>query len=101
MMRIVILGAVLALGGCASGGHCTGEFDYQKAESLPPAPQLAGIKQPESPSALRVPPAPAKPVPFAERVPDPENPKDEIVRCLDVPPPLPIEPAATPAPAKS
>lgn len=87
--RILALAAVALLSACASGGHCVGEFDYQKAASLPPATAVQGLAVPESASALRIPPPAAKPVPYAEFYPDPEDPEDRKVRCLDVPQALP------------
>ena len=74
------------LAGCASGGHCVGEFDYQKAQNLPPAPAVEGIKTVDGGSALRIPPAPAQAAPYAETYADPENPEKQKTRCLDVPP---------------
>lgn len=96
--------AALLLGGCAAGGgHCMGELDYQQATSLPPAAPVTGLAVEDSPSALKIPPPPTNPVPFGQTVPDPEDPGEEMVQCLDVPPALPpvAEPAAAPQPAKS
>jgi hypothetical protein len=89
---------LILLAGCATGGHCVGEFDYQKAENLPPAKPVAGLRQSDSGAALRIPPEPAQKVAYAEYYPDPENPEKQKVRCLDVPPRLEVpEPAPEPA----
>lgn len=98
--------AVLVLSGCASNRYCSGEQAYQDARTLPPPAEVSGLKMPDSPSALRIPPAPAKPVPFASEVPNPAKPGQTMAECLDMParmPPRPEQPAAKPetAPAKS
>lgn len=87
----------MMLAGCASGGHCVGDFEYQKAGNLPAAAPVDGLKPMDSSSALRIPPEPAQKTPYAETYPDPEDPEEQKVRCLDVPPRL-QEPAAPPAP---
>lgn len=103
----VAAAAVVLLGACSANRHCVGEFDYQKAQTLAAPAEVAGLKLPESPSALRIPPPPPGNVPYANTVPDPEEPGETRVECLDVPPRLPVEaapaPAATqaPPPAKS
>ena len=94
--------AMLALSGCALNSYCEGEQDYQTAPSVPPLNTAEGLQLPESPSALRIPPPPASPVPYGERYKDEDG--DDAIRCLDRPPdmPKPVEPAApapTPAPA--
>ena len=92
--------AALILAGCASGGRCVGDFDYQKAQNLPPLQGAEGVKAPESVSALKIPAQPKNPVAYAEHVPNPEKPGKQKVQCLDTPP-LMAEPApaapATPA----
>lgn len=90
-----LLGA-LALAGCASGGRCVGEFEYQKAENVAPIRSAEGVKAPESPSALRIPAQPQQSTAFAEYAPDPEKPGKQKVSCLDTPPLMP-EPAVAPA----
>lgn len=93
--------AVLLLTGCASGGHCLGEFEYQKAHQLPAAPAVEGIKPADTSSALRIPPAQPQQASYAETYADPENPDKQKVRCLDVPPRMaePATPPPAPAPA--
>lgn len=101
MIRVFACFAALALGACSTGGRCVGEFPYQSAQTLPPPQKVEGLKQPESASALRIPPPPANPVPYAETLPDPEEPGEAIVRCLDLPPALPENAEKKPEPAKS
>lgn len=90
------------LGGCASGGHCLGDFDYQKAYSLPQV-NIADVKQPGSSAALAIPPPPAHLVPYGTLVNDPKNPGKTTAQCLDTPPGLPSLPESPSAakPAKS
>lgn len=93
--------AIALLAGCASGGgHCAGEFDYQRAASLP-APSVPGLAATASASALAIPPERGSITPYAQRVADAGNPKDSHMQCLDDPPKLVLtpQPAATqPAP---
>lgn len=95
--------AVALLGACSANRHCIGELEYQKAQTLVSPAPVAGLSYPDSPSALRIPPPPATPVPYANPVPDPEAPGETMIECLDLPPRLPPEPApaASSAPAKS
>ena len=88
--------ALIALAGCASGGHCLGEHDYQKAQNLPPPPAVEGLRQSDSSAALRIPPAPEQGAPYAETYPDPEDAAKQKVLCLDVPPRM-AEPVPPPA----
>lgn len=97
-LHLGLVAAALAVGGCASGGRCAGEFEYQKAQTLEPIRGTDGVKAPESGSALKIPPAPAQPVPFAQRMADPDKPGKEKIMCLDVPPPMPAP--AQPAPVE-
>lgn len=100
-MLLVALTASVLLSGCASGGHCMGEFDYQKAYSLPQV-TVADVKQPASSASLVVPPKPARIVPFGQLVDDPKRPGKTVSECLDNPPGLPSLPAAPAGqPAKS
>lgn len=80
---VVVLGS-----GCASNRYCLAEQDYQQAENLQPIQPAPGLSLPESAAALRIPPPPAKVVPFGTR--DAEG--NGV--CLDRPPPLPA--ASTP-----
>jgi len=85
--------ALLLLSACGGvSRHCVGELDYQTAQTLPPPGQVDNLTVPESPSALRIPPPPQDPVPFAREVADPENPAKTRVDCLDIPPPLVAQP---------
>lgn len=79
---------VLTVGACSSTSHCRKEQDYQKAGSIPVIAGVGDLKSPESPSALRIPPAPEKPVAFGEKYLDEDG--DERWSCLDVPPRLEV-----------
>ena len=83
---LVLSGACL-LGACASNTYCEGEQPYQKAKSLPPLAGVEGLKLPESPTALKIPPVPANPVAYGTHVKD-EKGKD-VLQCLDKPPAMP------------
>lgn len=99
-----MLSATVLLSAC--GGvtrHCVGEFEYQKAQTLPAPGKVEGLALPDSASALQIPPPPENPVPYAREVADPANPGAMRTECLDVPPaltikPEPPEPAPAPAP---
>ncbi|HEY0974233.1 MAG TPA: hypothetical protein VGE57_07050 [Solimonas sp.] len=92
LLRFAVLAAVLGLAACGSNRHCQGDHPYQRAQTLPPPAPIEGLKWPESPSALRIPPAPAQAAtPYAYQD------GDAGLQCLDVPPRMPPEPAAAPA----
>lgn len=103
LFKSAAVAAVLVLAGCASGGRCVGEFEYQQAQTQPPVQGADGVKAPESVSALRIPPPPKRNVAYAEHVPNPDKPGKQKVMCLDTPPvmaePVAPAPAVTPAPA--
>ncbi|MGH8444703.1 MAG: hypothetical protein ACREVL_05515 [Solimonas sp.] len=107
-MRLIVIAAVSAtalLTACSSTRRCESEQPYQKAETLQTPGAVPGLTVPESPSALRIPPAPANSVAFGQKVDDPKEPGKTKYECLDMPPRLSLPPepppAATPAPAKS
>jgi len=87
------------LAGCAASSYCTGEQKYQKAGSVPSLQGVEGLQLPDSATALKIPPPPAKAVAYGEVYTDEDG--DEAVRCLDKPPAMPpvTPPAAPPAPA--
>jgi len=87
----VLMVASLALSACASNRHCAGVQPYQEAKTLVPPTSLDGLTVPESASALRIPPAPEKPVGFAIERPDPEDPGETTMECLDLPPRMAVE----------
>lgn len=87
--RLLVLVTLAALAsGCASrAARCLStDRDYQQAESLPPLQSTPGLKLPESPSALRIPPEPTQTAALPEG------------QCLEAPPRLQEKPEA-PAPA--
>ncbi len=84
-LRVVVLASVALLTACGGRSrHCTGEFEYQKAQTLPPPAEVEGLSVPQSPSALQIPPAPKAPVGFAKQVTDAEG--NAQTECLDMPP---------------
>lgn len=89
MMRLLVVsGVALVLSACSSA-HCRKPGEYAAARSLPVLPAVAGLKLQESPSALRIPPAPENPVAFGEKYLDEDG--DERWSCLDVPQKLEIK----------
>jgi hypothetical protein len=96
-LKLLALIPVFALAGCAASAYCEGERLYQEAGSVPEVQPTDGLKPRESASALKIPPAPANPVPYAEEYVDEDG--DEAVRCLDKPPEMPAL-ALPPEPAK-
>lgn len=112
-MRLIIASVFVAgalLAGCSNTRRCEGEQPYQSAETLPTPGQIPGLTVPESPSALRIPAAPAQPVPYGKKVADKKSDGTHF-ECLDVPPRMVVppeppaasepEPKAAPEPAKS
>jgi hypothetical protein len=89
-VKSFVLVALPVLAGCAVDSYCEGEQDYYKEGSVPPLKGAEGLQIPESASALKIPPPPTNPVPYGETVKDEDG--DDVVRCLDKPPPLPPQP---------
>ena len=95
----VLLGVLLGvplLGGCATKAYCMKEQKYDHIASIPPITGGEGLNIPNSPTALRVPPAPpeSQDAPFGSRVIDPKHPHRTQYACLDEPPPMPPAPDA-------
>lgn len=88
---------MLALAGCAASSYCEGEHAYQTAPSVPAVQSAEGLKFPESTAALKIPPAPANPVPYGQKVKMDDG--DERTSCLDKPPML-VTPTLPPEPPK-
>jgi uncharacterized lipoprotein len=97
----VLVVTSLALSACASNRHCAGVQPYQEAKTLVPPENLDGLTVPESASALRIPPPPEKAVGFSIEMPDPEDPGETTLECLDFPPRMAVEAEAPPAAAES
>jgi hypothetical protein len=93
-LLLAATGLSLLVTGCASNSYCLGKQPYENAEERPPLQSVGDLKLPDSPTALRVPPKPANPVPFGVA-----NAKGDGV-CLDKPPAFtpssPVVPAAPP-----
>lgn len=86
--KVSLVACVLLLSsGCSVNKYCLDQQDYQSASGVPPLASAEGLKLPESATALRIPPPPAKAVPFGENYTDEKG--DERTRCLDLPPPMP------------
>jgi uncharacterized lipoprotein len=79
LLRVPFLMACATLAACSTNNYCLVEQDYQKAESVPELRSADGLAMPDSPSALRLPPAPASTVPFGFK-------GEEGGVCLDQPP---------------
>lgn len=88
-MRVLLLSVLaFALSACSTA-HCRKPEEYAAAQSMPVLPVVDGLKLQESPSALRIPPAPENPVAFGEKYLDEDG--DERWSCLDVPQKLEIK----------
>ena len=91
----VLLGVLLGLsflGGCASKSYCMKEQKYDHVASIPVITVAGdGLNMPNSPTALRVPPAPgpAQDAPYGSKLIDPQHPHRTSYACLDEPPPMP------------
>ena|ERR1051326_7622868 len=94
MLRSVAAISVLLLASCASNRYCLGDQPYAHAPSVPPLQPVEGLKLPESSAALKIPPPSPNPVPFGQKIKDAKG--EEVVECLDRPPPM-----ATPAEEKA
>ncbi|MFX8680965.1 hypothetical protein ABTM69_20160, partial [Acinetobacter baumannii] len=68
------------------------------APSIPAIQSVGEVKVTLTPDAYVIPPAPANPVPFGQKIADAKKTR---YSCLDQPPPLPATPSADAAPAKS
>ena len=91
VVRVPVLLAVLLSAGCASKSYCMKEQKYDHVASIPEITAGDGLKIPNSPTALRVPPAPspAQDAPYGSKVIDPAHPHRRTYACLDEPPPMP------------
>lgn len=96
LLPVALLMATALLAACSNTRRCESEQAYQKAETLATPGAVPGLTVPESPSALRIPPAPASSEPFGKKVRDPADPDSTRYECLDMPPRL----AGEAAPAK-
>lgn len=86
MLRsMLVVACAVLLAGCASK-RCLSDQPYAHAESVPALKPVEGVKLPEAAAALKIPPPPANPVPFGEKVKDAKG--EEVVQCLDRPPPM-------------
>jgi hypothetical protein len=96
-LRLPLLFGALLLAGCNSKSYCMREQRYDHVPSIPPITGGEGLNIPNSPTALRVPPAaPNAPnEPFGSTVVDPKHPGRTQYACLDEPPPLPPNADAT------
>ncbi|MGQ0586201.1 MAG: hypothetical protein ACT4PK_03245 [Gammaproteobacteria bacterium] len=97
-LKLLTLIPVLALAGCASVSQCSGTQAYRDATSVPVVQSTESLKLKDSPSALKIPPAPATAVPYGEVYVDEDG--DERVRCLDIPPVMPAPLPEAPKPAE-
>jgi hypothetical protein len=96
MMKTALGITTLALlaTGCSTTRHCEREQAYQSAEIAEIVTSVDGISPPSSPSALRIPELTTEAQSFAVKEADPAEAGAMRVRCLDVPPSLPEQPAA-------
>lgn len=98
LLRLASAGlAGLLLSACGINRYCMVEQEYQRAQTVPDLRPVDGLALPYSPSALRLPPAPAERVPFGTAA------EDGSGVCLDKPPEFiePPEESAPPPPAKT
>jgi hypothetical protein len=102
VVGVVTVAFGVLVAGCSNTRRCETEPAYEKAGTLPTPGEIQGLTIPESPSALRIPAAPADPVPFGRKLREPG--RSARYECLDTPPAMTITPepppAATPAPAQ-
>lgn len=89
MLRVVCLAVCAVMSACGANSYCLVQQDYQKAQVVPELQSVEGLEMPASPSALRLPDAPANAAPFGVRA------EDGTGMCLDKPPQLAL-PALAP-----
>ncbi|MGB0955506.1 MAG: hypothetical protein ACPGZP_05835 [Panacagrimonas sp.] len=77
-----VIAAVLLFSACSSNRYCLSAQEYQGAADLPALQSAEGLKLPESPAALRIPPESPNAAPFGVR----DEQGNGI--CLDQPPVL-------------
>ena len=85
--KLLALLPIALVTACANNSYCMGEQKYQVAGSVPPLYPVEGMKLPESPSALRIPPPPPNPVPYGQVAKNADG--DDKIQCLDKPPDMP------------
>ena len=91
---IVLATSTLLLTGCAENRYCAKPAAYESAASIPAIQSAGDVKVTLTPDAYVIPPQPANPIPFGQKIPDPSRTRWS---CLDQPPvlpPLPPAPAA-------
>ena len=79
----IALAAVASLSACATNTQCNASSDYRNATSVEPIKGIGAISVPESPSALRIPPATRQEASAATPAPAKVNRRTS---CLDFPP---------------
>lgn len=67
--------------------RCESVQRYQEAETLETPSAVEGLTIPDSPTAMRIPAAPAESVPYGRKLTDPKT-KETYTSCLDSPPRL-------------
>ncbi len=95
---LVLAVAIIAAAGCSANRYCAKPQSYEYAPSVPVIASAGNLTITSSPDAFTIPPASANPVPFGQKVPNPDKPGKTRWSCLDQPPPLP-PPAARATPA--
>jgi hypothetical protein len=102
MPQLSITGAltltVLAFAGCAENRYCASPDTYESAPSIPAIQSVGDVKVSLNPDAYLIPPVPANPVPFGQKIPDPNKTRWS---CLDQPPRLTSGSTAAAPAAKS
>lgn len=93
VMKSLLAGSLL-LSGCATQSYCLGKQHYDDAVSIAPLEASDGLSLPQSPTALHIPPPPAKDEPFGTPGKVANSPYS--AQCLDRPPPLPPDVQAAP-----
>jgi len=95
---VVIVSAAALLSACASNQTCKQDASYRKAAAIPSIKPAEGLNLPSSPSALVVPEITPEAARAAAQQPMPK--KGKGTACLDYPPQIESEDAASSA-AKS
>lgn len=96
LIKTASLAAIaLAFAGCAENRYCANPDPYESAASIPVIQSVGDVKVTLTPDAYLIPPPPATPIPFGQRIPDSKKTR---YTCLDQPPRLPPAPTPDAAP---
>jgi uncharacterized lipoprotein len=93
-LAVAVLSA--ALSACSTTSYCKNPQPYENAPSIPAIKAPDGLSIATPSTALKVPDVKVDSVTFGYYAPDPDNPGEERIYCLDQPPQLVLAPEVKP-----